>query len=652
MKYWIFQSNQVLGPYGPDDLCGLATFSAESLVCPEGRRGTSMGDWQRAGMLPDLSGALVKATQSSGVKTPVLTLAGLPAEPTLKDLAVLGSLQEKTAMLEDAVLQLQESLRVKDAELAALHQELADKDKQAFELKRAIDERKLETDVIKAESQTLKNETETSRKRADELAAETELRRRESERLQAESEGLKQRIAGLEERVVEVRRISDAIEVAEKKVEHDVDESKTAHDAALNDLAHQIEEVRVQLREKTVMPSVAAESPAPPSSPAPIPVAVPTTEAAPVPISAANVHFSGAPVPAAVAAPAPEAFGSEPPNIAPPPAAVPAPGFGVPGPEFAAATAAAPMTAFGHAAPFPEAVAVPQPAFDPISATEAVAAPALPPEPVKPVAPPKKRKPLLVVAGVAAAVLVAFVVLAGRARRVVSSPDAATAATAAEPPAPVANAVIQTPAQTPPSTAATDGPAAGGPIENSPAAPAPAPVVVDPRQGATDAARSWKLDDGRMLGETLEALSPPSGNLSPWMAEPQPSGVTFVSYFAPAEGKPTIRYEFEVEADGKTVTARNPAAKSVMTGRPLDPPAPATPPKRNRHVKIKPKAAKPSTSAAPQPRLVKPSEAKSLDNVLAAPGGASGDAAPAPTVPKPAAAPAQKQESLDDLLKE
>src|ERR1035437_9620787 len=108
MKYWIFQNNQVLGPYAPDDLSRHAAFGAESLVCPEGRRGTSMGDWQRAGMVPDLSVALVKAAQAQNAQGAVATLAGLPPEPTLKDLAVLGGLQEKMSMLEDVVLQLQE----------------------------------------------------------------------------------------------------------------------------------------------------------------------------------------------------------------------------------------------------------------------------------------------------------------------------------------------------------------------------------------------------------------------------------------------------------------------------------------------------------------------------------------------------------------
>ena len=49
MKYWVFQSNKVNGPYEPAELSRLPGFSAETLVCPEGRAATSRKNWQRAG---------------------------------------------------------------------------------------------------------------------------------------------------------------------------------------------------------------------------------------------------------------------------------------------------------------------------------------------------------------------------------------------------------------------------------------------------------------------------------------------------------------------------------------------------------------------------------------------------------------------------
>ena len=92
MKYWMFQSNQVTGPYDPEDLPTVSGYSAETLVCPEGRKGTNMGDWQRASMVPELSVSLLKVSQLAAVfKGSGSIMGGLPPEPTLKDLAALGA---------------------------------------------------------------------------------------------------------------------------------------------------------------------------------------------------------------------------------------------------------------------------------------------------------------------------------------------------------------------------------------------------------------------------------------------------------------------------------------------------------------------------------------------------------------------------------
>lgn len=72
--------------------------------------------------MPDLSEALLRSA-----RIPALTRAGiergsgtglLPPEPTLRDLAVLGSLQEKVSILENAVSQFQEDLRHRDTEMS------------------------------------------------------------------------------------------------------------------------------------------------------------------------------------------------------------------------------------------------------------------------------------------------------------------------------------------------------------------------------------------------------------------------------------------------------------------------------------------------------------------------------------------------------
>ena len=152
-----------------------------------------------------------------------------------------------------------------------------------------------------------------------------------------------------------------------------------------------------------------------------------------------------------------------------------------------------------------------------------------------------------------------------------------------------------------------------GPVEVLEPAPLPPPETVetpapppppDPRQLAVDLAKDWKLPGDRTLGRALEELAPPSGNLSPWMAETLAGNRVQVNYFArsSAPGAPTIAYEFEVDLDGKTLVGRNAAAKAVLSGKAATPPAPPKP----KPVKVKPKAAP----------AQKPAEDASLDSLL------------------------------------
>lgn len=166
----------------------------------------------------------------------------------------------------------------------------------------------------------------------------------------------------------------------------------------------------------------------------------------------------------------------------------------------------------------------------------------------------------------------------------------------------------------------------------TPAPPAPVllpptpPPSIDPRETAIEAAKEWELPDGRRLGQALEALSPPIGNLSPWMAEPLTDDRLSVNYFAHGggSGAPTVAYEFEVDLAAKTVAGRNPAAKAVIAGKAVPPPAPP----KSKKITLKPKA------KTPKP---KPKE-ENLDSLLG-----SSSAAPKAEAPLagPAAAPAK-----------
>lgn len=135
MKYWLFQNNQVNGPYEPEEISNAAGYGAESLVCAEGHKGTKMGDWQRASAVPELASSLSKIPQlTPSIKISPPANSGtikLPPDPTVQDLAALGGLQEKISLLERAITNLQDNLQKKDGEITSLHNEFQDKSRQS-----------------------------------------------------------------------------------------------------------------------------------------------------------------------------------------------------------------------------------------------------------------------------------------------------------------------------------------------------------------------------------------------------------------------------------------------------------------------------------------------------------------------------------------
>lgn len=513
MKYWIFQNNQVLGPYEPDEMGKISVFTPESLVCPEGRRGTSMGDWQRAGMVPDLSVALVRASASSG-KTVTLSIAGLPPEPTLKDLAQLGSIQEKVAMLEEVVLQLQEGLRAKDAELSSVHQELAGKSREASEIKSEALERQREADL------------------------------------------LKRQIAGLEERLASVKIISETLDKAveeERKVEADVEKQGQT----LLDLSKELEELRRQLEEKKNRAPEPAPfaPPAPsmnatiPSMPAPLPSMTspaPLPDIAPPPPLPAPPPPLPAPTPASLSTtPAPDAAPMEFPTVN----AAPLPSFEAPASEPAPSPAPTPVPIPGgfESGPFASPGGA-DPAFA-VAAGEAApldASATAPAAEAAPATPAKGKKALLLGAALGVAALAAVAVMGGFVPGL------------RKPKAPPA---VLEPAPLPPP-------------EPAPAPPPPDPrqLAIDLAKAwklPGDRTLERALED---LAPSNGNLSP---WMADPLAGNRVQVNYFARSTAP--GAPTIAYEFEVDLEGKTLVGRNAAAKSVLTGKAAPPPAPPKP---------------------------------------------------------------------------
>ena len=196
-------------------------------------------------------------------------------------------------------------------------------------------------------------------------------------------------------------------------------------------------------------------------------------------------------------------------------------------------------------------------------------------------------------------------------------------------------------------------------------APAPEPAP-DERQAAIDFAKDWSLKDGKTLGQALETLSPSSGNLSPWMAEPLSSGRVQVNYFArgSAPGSPTVAYEFEADLTARTLSGRNAAAKAVMKSRPLAPRDSARASKagegRGEGSAVKLNSllgggeAAPSSAPSPEPEkdIATPTQAPPEDAPKPAKSGHAKRAAKAAPQAAPDEDKAEDASLLDDLLKE
>lgn len=504
-KYWVFQSNQVNGPHDPDDLAQLPGFSAETLVCPEGRKGTNMGDWQRASMVPELSVTLLKASSLAvalkGAASGPSLYGNLPPEPTLKDLAALGSLQEKVTLLDATVGQLQESLRLKEQELLSVHRELDEKTKHAQEL------------AVK--------------------------------------------LGGVEERLSTVGELRQGLDAA-VAAEHEVAEIVQKQSATIDELTRQLETLRAEkaaLEEsgKSQLDGIKSqiESLMARPAPAPAPIApAPSLSPAPAPLSPAPslglpserpADAFGGGMPAAPA-PAPSPFGE-------PPAAglglTPAPSLPDPIP---------PVANLGDPIPFggpPAPAGLEMPGFQatpsgslqppvPFNPVGEAAAPAPAPAPVDMMsggdlaaAPKKSSKSLVLV------VLLLAAVGAGGAFKMGLIGKPKPQAMPVQPPPPVAE---------------------------TPRTPTPEEQAEALKQQAIELVRGWPVGTGT-LASLLETASVQAGGLPPWQADKVKDSLFQVNFYSPkSSGGSGQTYEFEADLAIHRVTARNEAAVAAMGG--------------------------------------------------------------------------------------
>ncbi len=601
MKYWIFENNQVLGPYEPEDLGKNASFTADSLVCPEGRRGTNIGDWHRAGMITELASVVSRLNPPAKTAPPITYPGATPAprsessspEPTLRDLTQLASLQEKMSNLEDVVTKLQTGLRAKDSEVAALNQ--------------VIGQKELETSRIKRESEATKQ-----------LA----------EKFKLSTEELKMKLSSMEGRLAAVLRLNETIDkalAAEKQVENNI----ATHGETLADLTREIESLKTEMRTRAATESPASPPPAPLSPIAttpPSPLYQPGSPEADMlseltrEIDALKTQIQGGehagslgvkpaapiftapptnhPVPA-VQKPAP------PPFIPPAPPPVVSPKNPPPTPtntEVVEQISATVQEAGKTAWPPPSPPVAPLPAhvqqFEPLPLT------AFNPNDPLFSAPATRAAQLFsdgrfrfkILGGLMALFALGVGIVIGpqflkRPNRSHSSPG------------------DDAPVEIPGTTKPTDGGASTSPEPEVEEPTIHAPQNEAARLAAINTAKEYALPTGKTLGQTLETMAPPSGNLPPWMADLLTNGHYDVNFFARGTaGTPTVVFEFEVDPSENMVIGRNSAAKAALLGRPIPPP----PAKVKPAVKVK---IKQHVAPKPVPTPI-PEKEESLDTLL------------------------------------
>ncbi|MBI5622653.1 MAG: hypothetical protein HY924_02615 [Elusimicrobia bacterium] len=614
MRYWIFQNNQVLGPHDADELSALPYFSSESLVCPEGRKGTSMGDWQRAGLVPELSLSLVKSSQlamaSAGDSPRVL--AGLPPEPTLKDLAALGSLQEKVSFLENTLSLLQGELRMKDTELSTMHTQLEDRGVQALELKKKLEglEAKL-GELGDSLKENLQKAVDEERGVASDVAVQSKALAGLSDDLHKlqdgmrEVEKIKEELSQIEKPVSEIEKIKEDLQQIGKKVD---DAAASASAAASAGPAFPAAQPEPAAAPAEAAPFSAQPAPAFQPEPAAAPAEAAPFSAQPAPAFQPEPAFT--PLAEASAAPKSEsAPGMQPiPEFTPAPVSMPEPGgpgsFGVGLPD---AVAGLPSGADDAAARFAKSAA------DAAAPVVADLAPAK----------PKRGKFLIfAVAGIALAGVAAFFLgLIPLGKK----------------PAPPPPPVVEAPPPPPP-----------------PAEPPPEVVEAQRKEQALEIARAWPLPNGNTVGTELEpAAAVPAasaaGGLTPWMVEKVRDGF-YQANFYPSKGSPhgTEALAFEVSLESRSVKPLNKPAENLLAGRPVvEPPKPKRKP-------AKPKKDEEAAALFEDAGTdAKPADLSEVDELFGAPP----EAAPVPA-PKPARAgrrkiaiePKPAEPSLDDLL--
>ncbi len=661
-RYWIFQNNQVVGPFSIEELLSRPDFSGDALVCPEGRQGTDAGDWQRASSISPIQQALSKPKAPPPVLQSQPTLSPEPGGDALliKELSLLGAVHEKLGALGQSVNQLQESFKEARRELDEFRAKFDSNNEHNEDWSPRIQNLEsslsslgaLKGDIeqISAESRAqwapLEEATRSQKRLIEDLSQKLEMLSQSGQ----ESQNLSAQIADLNSRFQELAEKVNGNSQS-SALSASLDELR----AMINGLKDEIAEVK--LKQESV-PAASLDS-AMPQSVSPV--------AAPELVSTENIGFPPSPFapPSSMPEVPPTASTEE--GVSPEPINA-APEFILPTGDIQApdlsSSQAAPADMFqpvglGGDAPLGDSslAAVPGPQAE-IAALDSPSLPKPPSEAeASPAKAPKKSKKgswlfiLIVLGGALFALAYVLGLIPGLE---LSKPKPAA----------------------PPQALSSSQSALGLPMPK-PAPPA-APVSLPPEQekafkdSAIEMVQNWPIpSSGKTVSQALGVPRSPLGDLSPWSAEKIKDNLYQVNYQTPpAMNGMQKSYEFQADLSLHQVVGQNQLALDLLSGKSQFQPAQKKrvkkPLKKRSLIKKKVyRAKKKIVFKKPKKPVVKKSQKKKTDIMPGIPSPESAVGVPAqngapiaapasPTSAQPPAAPQAQQsqdQELDQLLK-
>lgn len=574
-RYWIFQNNQVVGPFAIEELLSRPDFSGDTLVCPEGRQGTDSGDWQRASSMPLIDQALSKP------KLPYPQVASTPVSPTpepsgdallVKELGLLGAVHEKLGALGQSVSQMQESVKEIRGELSGLRTKFESDNRQGEDLTRRIKSLEDLSGSFSGLKEQIDQISTASRSHGASLEEATRSQKRVIEELNQKLESLSQSQNNVQPLEAKISDLNSRLQELAEKIEGSAQTS--ALSASLDELRgmvgglkDEIAELRLKQESLPPVPTV----PAPTSidltpasvDPAPTSFGQPSDPASLQVISPLAPQEGVAPSPAEFPPSpfAPSASTPEIPQIQPPEAVSDfiLPTGNVPDPGLASSPTA-PME-------MSQSPALESSFLDPTASVGAgipaeptsLGSPSIPESPSElaeaPAKAPKKSKKgvWILILIVACGVLFALAYVLGLVPGLELSKPKSVAR----------NLPVSSPAA----------PSLSMPkqLPITPATPAPLPPEQEKtfKDSAIKLVQNWPISvGGETISQALGATDIPSGDLSPWSAEKIKDNLYQVDYQTPpAMNGEQKSYEFQADLSLQKVVGQNQAALDLLSGK-------------------------------------------------------------------------------------